>query len=190
MARRRESKVLGLEWFARGAAELAPELIGKVLVHHVGDSRYRARIVEAEAYVGPEDLAAHSSKGLTGRTKVLFGPPGHAYVYFIYGMYWMFNIVAGREGGGQAVLIRAGEPLDGWEADLSGPGKLARAMQITRKHNGQRLDGPELYVEEARGPSPRIRTTPRIGVDYSMHWKDAPLRFLDADSSAVSRPGG
>ena len=120
------------EFYQRPAKRLARALIGKIFVHRVGGKTLRARIVETEAYVGPHDLACHSAKGRTARTDVMFGPVGRAYVYFIYGMYEMFNIVCGPEGSAQAVLIRAAEPLDGWQADLSGPGKFAREMKITR----------------------------------------------------------
>src|SRR5438270_4977565 len=102
-------KKLGRRFYDRNATALAEALIGKVLVRRYRGREYRARIVETEAYCGPEDLAAHSSKGRTARTEVMFGPPGRAYVYFIYGMYDMFNIVAGPHGSGQAVLVRAAE---------------------------------------------------------------------------------
>ena len=116
----------------------------------------------------------------------MFGPSGHAYVYLIYGMYDMLNIVAGELGSGQAVLIRAAEAMDGWQADLGGPGKLARAMRITRAQNGLDLTGVDLFL--IHGPRPeKIERTVRIGVDYAEHWKDAPLRFTDAASSALSR---
>jgi DNA-3-methyladenine glycosylase len=184
-------KKLYRPFFARPAIELAEDLIGKVLVRRASGVRRRARIVETEAYVGPEDLACHSSRGKTKRTEVMFGPAGHAYVYLIYGMYDMFNIVAGAEPSGQAVLIRAGEALDGWEADLSGPGKLARGMGITRRHNGVDLAGGgslggELSIWDAGSPAARVVRTKRIGVDYAEHWKDELLRFLDGDSGFVS----
>jgi DNA-3-methyladenine glycosylase len=176
-------------FYERPAAELAPALIGAILVHRVEGRELRARIVEAEAYTGPHDLASHSSKGRTRRTEVMFGPAGHAYVYFIYGMYEMFNIVAATEGDAQAVLLRAGEPLDGWQADLSGPGKLARAMQIKRSDNGIDLTGDKLFVLAADSRQrPRIVRTRRVGVDYAGEWKDALLRFYDADSKSVSKP--
>src|SRR3954454_9931542 len=123
-------------FFSRPAIDLAPALIGKILVRRWRGTELRARIVETEAYVGEHDLACHASKGRTGRTEVMFGEAGHAYVYFIYGMYDMFNIVTGETGVAEAVLVRAAEALDEWQADLSGPGKLARAMEITRKENG------------------------------------------------------
>src|SRR3954469_12141721 len=119
-------------FFSRGAATVARELIGTILVRRVRGKEARARIVEAEAYLGPHDLAAHSSKGRTARTEVMFGPAGHAYVYLIYGMHEMFNIVTGAAGDAQAVLIRAAEPLDEWDANLSGPGKLTSALGIHR----------------------------------------------------------
>ena len=182
------SKKLGHDFYRRPAIEVAPELIGKILVRRLNARReHRARIVETEAYVGCHDLACHASKGRTRRTEVMFGPGGHAYVYFIYGMYDMFNIVTSVEGDAQAVLIRAAEPLGGWEADLSGPGKLTRAMDITRSQNGIDLTADELFLLDDPSYRPRIVTAKRVGVDYAKEWKDAPLRFLDADSHAVSR---
>src|SRR4051812_7480234 len=150
---------LGRAFYSRSAEELAKRLIGKILVHRVGDREFRARIVETEAYVGEHDLACHASRGRTKRTAVMFGPPGHAYVYFIYGMYDMLNIVASRAGDAQAVLIRAAEPLDDWDADLSGPGKLARAMSITVADNGADLTtGEKLFLlnHSARRRRPRV----------------------------------
>lgn len=183
---------LGHAFYCRPAIKLAPALLGKVLVHQTADGIFRARIVETEAYLGPHDLAAHSSKGRTKRTEVMFGPAGRAYVYFIYGMYEMFNIVASGKGDGQAVLIRAAEPLDGWDADLSGPGKLARAMRITRADNSIDLTGENLYLLEGDVAKVKVARSPRIGVDYAGVWKDELLRFYDADSKAVSkvRPTG
>jgi DNA-3-methyladenine glycosylase len=174
-------------FFSRPAANLARDLIGKILVHRLRGRERRARIVETEAYVGTHDLACHAAKGRTRRTEIMFGPAGHAYVYFIYGMYDMFNIIAADVGDAQAVLIRAAEPLDNWTADLSGPGKLARHMQISRAHNGIDLTGKKLFLVSDPTDQPRIRITPRIGVDYAEDWRDAMLRFIDADSSAVSK---
>jgi len=161
-------------------------VIGAVLVHRVHGKEFRARIVETEAYVGPHDLASHSSKGRTKRTEVMFGPAGHAYVYLIYGMYEMLNIVAGAEGSGQAVLIRAAEPLGEWKVDLSGPGKLTRAFKITRSLNGQDLTNDRLFLLHDPDYRPRVKRTRRIGVDYANEWKDALLRFVDVKSNAVS----
>jgi DNA-3-methyladenine glycosylase len=181
-------KKLPQSFYRQDAIALAKALIGKILVHKTADQTYRARIVETEAYCGPEDLASHSSKGLTARTKVMFGPAGRAYVFLIYGIHDMFNIVAGeKEGDAQAVLIRAAEPLDHWQADLAGPGKLAKAMKIKRADDGLSLTGSKLFLLDSPDDRPTLITTTRIGVDYARHWKDAPLRFYDAASSAVSR---
>jgi DNA-3-methyladenine glycosylase len=175
------------EFYVRPAVELAPALIGKILVHRVGRNIYRARIVETEAYVGPHDLACHASKGRTKRTEVMFGRAGHAYVYFIYGMYDMLNIVAADVDDAQAVLIRAAEPLDGWDADLSGPGKLARAMKITRADNGLDLTGEKLFLMDDAAKAIRPARSKRIGVDYAGRWTHALLRFFDPESRAVSK---
>ncbi len=182
-------KKLGRTFFRQNARELARCLIGTILVHRIGGREYRARIVEAEAYVGPHDLASHTSKGRTKRTEIMFGPAGHAYVYLIYGMYEMFNIVAGRTGSGQAVLIRAADPLDGWEADLSGPGKLTRALRIARSHNGLDLTGNTLFLLRDADYHPSIKKAKRVGVGYAKEWKDALLRFFDAKSHSFSKQG-
>ena len=176
------------EFFQQDAKRLARALIGKILVHRVGAKTLRARIVETEAYIGPHDLACHSSKCRTARTDVMFGPTGRAYVYFIYGMYEMFNIVAGTTGEAHAVLIRAAEPLDNWDADLSGPGRLARAMNITRALNALDLTGNTLFFTPNPGPPPRVVTGVRVGIDYAGDWRHEHLRFMDADSRAVSKP--
>jgi DNA-3-methyladenine glycosylase len=180
---------LGLPFFDRPADELAAALVGTVMVRRFADGRVlRARLAETEAYLGPRDLASHSSKGRTNRTDVMFGPPGRAYVYFIYGMYQMFNIVAGPEGSAHAVLVRGAEPLDGWGADLTGPGKLARAFGITAADNRKDLTGVSDIVFYA-DPShqPRVIRTKRIGVDYARHWQHRLLRYLDVRSPVAKK---
>jgi DNA-3-methyladenine glycosylase len=162
-------------FFERPAIPVARELIGKILVRHFRGRELRARLIETEAYLGPRDLASHASKGLTRRTATLFGPPGRAYVYFVYGLHEMLNVVAVEA---QAVLIRAAEPLDGWDVDLSGPGRLTRAFRITRAQNGLDLTGSQIYFLDDRSDGPAILSTKRIGVDYAREWKDAPLRFI------------
>jgi len=156
------------------------------------------RIVEVEAYLGVDDRAAHAWRGITDRTRILFGPPGHAYVYFIYGMYECLNFVSEPEGMAGCVLIRALEPLAGLAAmrrrrpsarrieDLaSGPGKLTLAMGITRKLNGADLVTGPLQVRRPRAESPiEIETTPRIGITHCADW---PLRFLIKGNRFVSR---
>lgn len=190
--RRRLPRGLPPLFYAREAAVVARDLLGKVLVHEVHGTLRRARIVEAEAYVGPHDLAAHSAKGRTARNAAMWGPPGRAYVYFVYGMHWMLNVVTGPRTvakRGQAVLLRAAEPLDGWNADLSGPARLAKAFGITRAHDhGDLCRGPLRIVD---GPAPAaIVADRRIGVDYAGDWAHAELRFLDAESLHVSRKPG
>jgi DNA-3-methyladenine glycosylase len=181
------SAKFGADAFERSAIGLSTRLLGSILVKRVGRTLRRARIVEVEAYLGPKDLASHSSKGRTARTEVMFGPAGRAYVYFIYGMHWMFNVVAGRPGRAHAVLIRAAEPLDGWTADLSGPGKLARHFGITRTHNGLALTGAAFHFVSDPDYRPRVARSKRIGVDYAKEWKDKPLRFVDARNPVAAR---
>ncbi len=165
-------------FYARGAELAARELIGAVLVRQVHGVWRAGRIVETEAYVGAHDLACHAAKGRTRRTEIMFGPPGYAYVYMIYGMYYMLNIVTGDQGDPQAVLIRGAEPLDGWRADLTGPGKLGLAFAVTLQDRGLDMTGDDLFVVKDSHATPRIITTPRIGIDYAGKWKDAPLRFI------------
>ena len=174
-------------FYARDAATVARALLGAVLTHHRSDGRIlRGRVVETEAYVGTHDLACHTARGRTPRTAVMFGPAGVAYVYFVYGMHHMFNVVTGGEGEGQAVLIRAAAPLDGWSARLDGPGRLTLAMGITLALSGADLGRAPLHFTAGAAPE-HVATTARIGVDYAGPWAEAPLRFLDADSPHVSR---
>lgn len=169
-------------------AELARYLVGTILVREIDGVRLRARITETEAYLGPADLASHSSKGRTSRTEVMFGPAGRAYVYLIYGIYDMFNVVCGQMGSAHAVLIRAAQPLDDWSENLKGPGRLARAMRITRLDNGLDLCGDTIWFERDPRSAPVIQITPRIGIDYAKEWRDAPLRFLELDSGVAPKP--
>jgi DNA-3-methyladenine glycosylase len=177
-----------LAFYARPADVVAPALLGCVIERSVQGVTRRARIIETEAYLGPKDLASHSSKGLTQRNAVMFGPPGRAYVYFIYGMHWMFNVVVDRDGAGQAVLVRGAVPLDGWDVDLSGPAKLARAFRVGRTENGLDLRSGDITLRLDPSHSPRIRRTRRINIDYAGRWKHRLLRFVDATSiKSVSR---
>jgi DNA-3-methyladenine glycosylase len=176
-------------FYRRDAETVARDLVGTILVHRVGRLTRRARIVETEAYVGSHDLACHAAKGRTARTEVMFGDGGHAYVYLIYGMYDMLNIVTGVEGDAQAVLIRAAEPLDGWETNLSGPGKICREMKITvARDNGRDLLSDELYLMIDRDAAPpTIGRSRRVNVDYAQDWLHAELRFYDMHSRAVTK---
>src|SRR5258706_15403751 len=157
-------------FYDRDTIMVARELLGKLLVHQSHGVRLIGKIVEVEAYLGPHDLAAHSAKGRTERTKVMFGPPGHAYVYLIYGMYHCMNVVTEREGHASAVLLRAIEPVKNVEGRTQGPGLLCRAMEINLRLNAHDLLGDVLFIaapEETR--SVTIVKGPRIGVDYARH---------------------
>jgi DNA-3-methyladenine glycosylase len=175
-------------FFARHALAVARDLLGMHLVHDDGKRLRRGRIVETEAYQGPADRAAHSSRGRTARTEVMFGPPGHAYVYFIYGFWHCLNVVTARPGVPHAVLLRALEPLEGLSGRSCGPGLLCRAMHIDRSLNGADLLGDVLWLERApRGAPPvRLGRSVRIGVDYAGAWAARPWRFFDRASSCVS----
>lgn len=186
--------ILTRAFYARPTVEVARDLLGKILVHGAA----AGMIVETEAYLGGDDLAAHSARGITRRTRVIFGPPGHAYVYFIYGMYECLNLVAEPEGRPGCVLIRALEPVAGLDLmrqrrpkahggrDLaSGPGRLTLAMGITRAHNGADVTRGELVVRrQSREPDIKIEVTERIGITRCA---DLPLRFLIAGNAFVSR---
>ncbi len=149
--------------------------------------RLWGRLVEVEAYLGPDDLAAHSRGGRrTPRTEVMFGPPGHAYVYFTYGMHWCLNFVTREKGIPQAVLVRALEPGPG-VGRCSGPGLLTRALSIDRALNGVALQPPDLYVVDDGAPPRRISITPRVGVQGTGRWEKRLLRYV-IDSPALSRP--
>ncbi len=185
--------VLPRRFYDRPTVEVARDLIGCVLVH----GPTAGAIVETEAYLGQDDLAAHSARGVTARTRVIFGPPGHAYVYFIYGMYECLNIVCESEGRPGCVLIRALEPLAGIEImarrrpaarkpqDLaSGPGKLTLAMGITRAQNGVDVTRGSLVVRRPAQPKAiDIAVTPRVGITQCA---DLPLRFLARGNPYVS----
>jgi len=172
--------------YQQDAATVARALLGTVLVHSREGLVQRGRVVETEAYLGEHDLACHAALGRTARTEVMFGPGGYAYVYLVYGLYDMLNVVTGEAGQAQAVLIRALEPLSGITSRTDGPGRLTRELEITRQHNGISLLGETLFFEA--GPKPTaIEVTPRIGVDYAGAWKEAPLRFVVAGSRFVSQ---
>jgi DNA-3-methyladenine glycosylase len=178
-------------FYARDAVVVAPELLGMHLVHHVAGRTLRGRIVETEAYQGPEDLAAHSALGRrTPRNETMYGPAGRAYVYLIYGLFHSFNVITQKPGVPHGVLIRALEPLGDTEGRTSGPGLLCRALGIDRSHDGLDLRGDELYIQRPSAKelrSPIIRTAPRVGIDYAGPWADRPWRFYDAASAHVSR---
>ena len=183
-----QARKLSRDFYAPGTLSIARDLIGMHLVHNDGGTLRVGRIVETEAYMGPQDLAAHSARGRTARTEVMFGEPGHAYVYFIYGVWYCLNIVTAPEGVPHAVLLRALEPVSGLEDKTWGPGLLCRAMNINKRLNGIDLLGDELWLERPPSPvkRPRIARATRIGVDYAGDWAKRPWRFYDRDSPYVS----
>jgi DNA-3-methyladenine glycosylase len=165
--------VLNPSFFDRPADAVARDLLGKVLVRCCGERRQTLVVTETEAYLGPDDLASHSARGCTARTAVMFGPPGRLYIYLVYGLHWMLNLVTGPPGHAAAVLIRSA-------GEFAGPGRLGRALQIDRTLNGI-VAAPEtgLWFEDAPKPSGRIIATPRIGVDYAGSiWARRKLRFV------------
>jgi DNA-3-methyladenine glycosylase len=172
-------RILPREYFNRPTVTVARSLLGKYLVRETKTGVQAGRIVEVEAYVGPNDLACHASKGRTKRTEVMFGMPGVAYVYMIYGMYHCFNVVTEEEGFPAAVLVRGVEVQD--EARLiSGPGRVCRFLDIDRSLTGLDLTAGKVLWLEDRGERVlprRVLRSPRIGVDYAGDWAMKPLRF-------------
>src|SRR3954451_11203757 len=150
----RKGDRLARSFYDRDTVEVAHDLLGKHLVHVVGGIERIGRIVEVEPYLGPHDLAAHSARGLTPRTRVMFGPPGYAYVYLIYGMHWCMNVVTQREGQASAVLLRALEPVRNIEGRTQGPGLLCKAMGITGQLQGHDLLSDAFFIARPRGEPP------------------------------------
>jgi DNA-3-methyladenine glycosylase len=195
----RADRKLPPSFYARPVLTVARDCIGKILVRRTPEGPVGGRIVECEAYRGPTDLAAHSSRGRTKRTEAMFGPPGHAYVYLLYGISWAFNIVVAKEGQPHAVLVRALEPTLGLELMsarrgipvssrllTNGPGKLCQALGITRDDYGRDLTGDVLHLLDGpRGPMAR---SPRINVDYAGVWAARPWRFFERGNRFVSVP--
>lgn len=182
-------KKLDRHFYDRDTVIVAQELLGKHLVHNINGIEHIGKIVEVEAYLGPHDLAAHSARGLTERTKVMFGPPGHAYVYLIYGMYYCMNIVTEHEGHASAVLLRALEPIQNIADRTQGPGLLCNAMQINKQLNAHDLvESVSFYVREPSEPdSFFIQKRPRVGVDYAKHWAKRLLRFYIKGNAFISK---
>jgi DNA-3-methyladenine glycosylase len=199
--RGRSGTPLSPDFYDRPTEIVARELLGAILERRSPDGVTSGRIVETEAYLGPDDPACHAAAGLTKRNEALFGPPGTAYVYFIYGMHWCVNAVTRERGHGSAVLIRALEPLEGLALMQSrrgpvapgelvnGPAKLCAALAIDGRLDGVRLDRAPLRILEGSRPSDdRIAIAPRIGITQAADW---PLRFFERDNPHVSRaPAG
>lgn len=187
------SPCLPREWYARDALLVARELLGRLLVRSLDGQLVRCRISETEAYRGEEDLACHARVGKTARTAIMYGPPGHAYIYFTYGMHWCLNAVCMPENFPAAVLIRAVEPLNGWDGIATrragrprgewtnGPGKLTRALRIDRSLNGidlTQMNG-ELWIEAGKPvPDEQVTAGPRVGINNVPEpWRSLPWRF-------------
>ncbi|MGE5575096.1 MAG: DNA-3-methyladenine glycosylase [Ignavibacteria bacterium] len=195
--------ILQRSFYQRETIIVARDLLGKILVHESKDGKTAGRIVETEAYCGPEDRAAHSFDGrMTARNEVMYGQKGVAYVYFIYGLYYCINVTSGKvEGKPEAVLLRALEPVVGEEimakrrgqqvkvANLSnGPSKLCMAMGISRTQNKADLSAPPLFIEDAPlVPQENIVEATRVGIDYSGDWKTVPWRFYIRNNRFVSK---
>jgi DNA-3-methyladenine glycosylase len=190
---------LGRDFYARPVLSVARDCIGKLLVHRTAQGEAAGRIVEAEAYRGPLDLAAHSARGLTRRTAAMFGPPGYAYVFRLYGTCWAMNLVTTAQGEPHAVLIRALEPVRGLDLMAqrrhkpphsreltNGPGKLTQALAITGDDYGRDLCGDVLYLEDAGMPRGRIGRSARINVGYAGDWAAKPWRFYERGNRYVS----
>jgi len=198
---------LDRSFYLKDTVTVARQLLGKLLVHEVDGNKISGLIVETEAYLGTEDRAAHSFGGRrTPRNEAMYSQGGHAYVYFIYGMYYCFNAVTGHEGVSEAVLVRALEPLEGLDfmaaaryqtsySELNarqkinltnGPGKLCMALTIDRSLNGEDLCGNRLYIEE-RDETPDICSSKRIGIDYAGDDRDLLLRFNILNNKYVSK---
>ncbi len=190
---------LGRQFYARPTLDVAVDLIGKVLVRSVGIERGAGMIVETEAYVGEDDLACHASRGRTPRTEVMFGRPGYAYVFVVYGTHCCLNAVTERAGYPAAVLIRAIEPVESlaWmrnnrqrdcrDTDVgSGPAKLCQAMGVDKNLNGVSLEEDSLWIEDRSLDAGVIVAGPRIGVDYAGAYRDKPWRFYNPHNPHIS----
>ena len=187
MTKRNNWPVLPRQFYARPTIDVARGLLGQAIVHVDENGERAGRIVEVEAYVasynGQPDLAAHSHRGITPRTRVIYGPPGHAYVYLVYGMHECLNVTAEPEGTPGCVLIRALEPINGIE-NANGPGKLTKAMGISRALYGHDLLRDPLTIRRLTEPAEEIATSARIGIRHCADW---PLRFFLRGNAHVSR---
>ena len=178
-------------FYAQPAEVVARALLGaRSCVRQAEGDVAIGRIVETEAYLGPRDLASHARFGRTKRTEVMFGPPGRAYVFLVYGMHSCLNVVTSPRGEAQAVLLRALEPIRNLERSATGPGRLCQALRVDRSFNGEDFRGHRLWIEKAPPPVERIKRTARIGVEYAGQWKRRRLRFCLAGNAWVSGPEG
>ena len=200
---------LNREFYNRNSLIVAKELLGKYLVNNIEGTQFIGKIVEVEAYMGPDDKAAHSyNNRLTERTKIMYGDAGHAYVYFIYGMHFCMNVVVEAKGKPQAVLIRALEPVSPKEemakrrygktleelkrseliSITNGPGKLCKAMGISKENNGEDLCGDNLYITQGEEQDNfNMVSTKRINIDYAEEAKDYPWRYYIENNPYISK---
>ncbi len=191
----RKAERLSRSFYLRPTVEVARDLLGKYLVYRSAAGIYSARLVEVEAYIGEDDPACHAAPGKTERNAVMYGPGGFTYIYKIYGMHFCLNFVTEREGYPAAILIRAGEPHEGFHlmkanspndsrnTILSGPGRFCRALHLSRDQNDVDLTGDELYVEDRFEPEIEVGISPRVGISKAV---ERPLRFFDLHSRSVS----
>jgi len=186
----RTPRKLPRAFYDRPALTVARETLGMVLVWEGSHGRQAGRIVEVEAYDGPEDSASHARSGAQGRAATMFGPPGYAYVYLIYGIHHCLNLSTGPEGYPAAILIRALEPLEGIAGGTNGPGRLCRVLGLDRTHNGFDLVGDQLYLED-RGLAVRdedVVERPRIGIKFAGEpWISQPWRFYERGNKWISK---
>lgn len=175
MSRARHSGLLTPVFFDRPAQIVARDLIGMRLVRRLASCEQRLLVSETEAYLGPHDLACHSARGRTPRTEIMYGMPGTLYVYLVYGLHLMLNVVAGPQGAGSAVLIRGA-------GDMTGPGRLGKMLELSFDLNGQPASPDTGLWFEKGVQHPRVAATPRIGVDYAgPRWAARKLRFIATD---------
>jgi len=165
------NRKLPKSFFQRNALEVAPELLGKYLVRRFesGDI-HRFRITDVEVYMGEEDKACHASRGRTSRNAIMYDEGGEIYVYLIYGLYWLLNIITGHKDEPQGIMIRG---LEG----INGPGRVGKYLKLDKSFYGDSITGDRLWVEDT-GDKPEYKTGPRVGIDYAGEWKDMPWRFM------------
>lgn len=161
---------LSESFFQRDALEIAPELLGKYLVRRFESGEiHRFRITDVEVYRGEEDKACHAAKGRTGRNAIMYNAGGRIYVYLIYGLHWLLNIVTGKENEPQGIMIRGLK-------DIDGPGRVGKYLRLDKSFYGESIAGERLWIEDT-GEKPAYQTGPRVGIDYACEWKDMPWRF-------------
>jgi DNA-3-methyladenine glycosylase len=175
------------EWLNRPADRVAPELLGAKLTVTTASGVKTVQIIETEAYVGEQDAACHAARGVTPRTRVMYGPAGRAYVYLVYGLHHLFNVVVAPLGEPHAVLVRAVEPC-GFDARTHGPGLWTKALGVNLSDNNASVHGSRFELQPPATPVSNIAVGPRIGVGYAGRWADAPLRFGLAGHPRLSKP--